>query len=135
MTLDQIPPGGRLRFETAWMFAAGDGAWAELSVRSDGKEDILYREYMNPVPVKEPLRWKEAALDLSPYAGRMAELILKCYNDPGKTTIADWLSWRDIVIESPSTGAGRKLARDPHTAETKLEIRSSKPETISNVPN
>ena len=81
------------------MFDGGDGGWAELSIRAPGKESVLYREYLNPNRPSGALRWKELNLDLEPFAGQTAELVLKCYNDPGKTTVADWLSWRDIVLD------------------------------------
>jgi hypothetical protein len=46
------------------------------------------------------LYWKEVVADLGPYAGMDAQLILKCYNDPGGKTVADWLNWRAIDSRS-----------------------------------
>jgi hypothetical protein len=57
---------------------------------------------LNPKEKSHP--WKEVAVDLQAYWNEEADLILKCYNDPGKNTVADWLNWRDIVIEpNPQT--------------------------------
>jgi hypothetical protein len=56
---------------------------------------------MQPNPPKQCLQWKEVQLDLRRYAHSSAELILRCYNDPGKQTVADWLNWRDIVLIAP----------------------------------
>ncbi len=39
-----------------------------------------------------------------------------------------------VGLRRRGPGWNRELARKRHTAETKLEIRSSKSETISNVP-
>jgi hypothetical protein len=105
VALDTIEPETRLRSDVSWMFDGGDGGWAELSVRAPGKEAILYREYLNPKQPSGALRWKELNLDLGPFAGQKAELVLRCYNDPGKTTVADWLNWRDIVLDTRRAAA------------------------------
>jgi hypothetical protein len=97
--LDVIEAGTTLRSDVSWMFDGGDGGWAELSVRAPGRESVLFREYLNPNRRSGALRWKELNLDLGPFAGQTAELVLRCYNDPGKTTVADWLNWRDIVLD------------------------------------
>jgi hypothetical protein len=83
------------------MFDQGDGAWAGLAVRYDGREESLFRQYMNPNPKGRGFVWQEVKLDLSAYAGKAVELVLTCRNSPGNTTIADWLNWRDIRLESP----------------------------------
>lgn len=98
LPLGAIPPGAWLNFEVSWMFAQGDGAWAAVDLRTSGREINLYREYMRPNRKKQCLQWKKASLDLRPYAQPGAELLLKCYNDQGKNTAADWLNWRDITI-------------------------------------
>ena len=96
-----IPPRSSLRFDISWMYDSGDGGWAQLQVRAAGKESTLYREYMEPNSRGKGLRWKEVRLDLRPFENQEVEIILKCYNDPGKNTISDWLNWRDIVLEIP----------------------------------
>ncbi len=98
--LGAIAPGSRLRFEVSWMFDQGDGGWAAVDLKTSKGEVTLYREYMQPNPPKQCLRWKEVQVDLQPYAQSDAEFILRCYNDPGKLTIADWLNWRDMTIEN-----------------------------------
>ncbi len=98
--LHKIPAGSQLRFDAAWMYELGDGAWAEAIVRAAGKENVVFHEYMQPDAKRRSPLWKEVTIDLRPFADQDADLILKCYNDPGKKTIADWLNWRDIVIES-----------------------------------
>ena len=80
------------------MFDQGDGAWAEADLQTVEGTVTLYREYMQPNSKAQGIRWKELNIDLQPYAQRKADLILKCYNDPGKKTNADWLNWRDIAI-------------------------------------
>ncbi len=95
-----IPAGARLRFDISWMFDSGDGAWAELKIRAAGKETSLFREYMKPNPKGKGLRWKEAGLDLQFFARQSAELVLSCYNEPGRSTASDWLNWRGISIEA-----------------------------------
>jgi hypothetical protein len=99
--LNTIEAGTTLRSDVSWMFDGGDGGWAELSVRAAGRQSVLFREYLNPNRRNGALRWKELNLDLGPFAGQSAELVLRCYNDPGKTTVADWLNWRDIVLDYP----------------------------------
>jgi hypothetical protein len=98
--LDTIPSGSRLRFDASWMFNQGDGGWAEAVLRTGGKEIPIYREYLLPDLKRRNLVWKEVIFDLQPYANERADLVLKCYNDAGKNTVADWLNWRDIVIET-----------------------------------
>ncbi len=98
--LHKIPSSSRLRFDVSWMFDQGDGAWAEAALRTGGKEFVVYREYMRPDPRRKSLEWKEVVFDLRPFENMEADLILRCYNDPGKNTVADWLNWRDIVIET-----------------------------------
>ena len=98
--LGTIPSGSFMRFDTSWMFNQGDGGWAEAALRIKGKEVVIYREYLRPDLNQSNLVWKEVTFDLRPYANEQADLVLKCYNDAGKNTVADWLNWRDIVIES-----------------------------------
>jgi len=97
--LHKIPDGSCLRFDISWMFDQGDGGWAEAALRIRGKESIIFRDYMRLSPKEKSHLWKEVIVDLQPYRNEEADLILKCYNDPGKNTVADWLNWRDIVIE------------------------------------
>jgi hypothetical protein len=97
--LHKIPDGSRLRFDVSWMFDQGDGGWAEAAMRTQGKESVIFREYMRLSPKEKSHSWKEVAVDLQAYWNEEADLILKCYNDPGKKTVADWLNWRDIVLE------------------------------------
>jgi hypothetical protein len=97
--LHRIPDGSRLRFDVSWMFDQGDGGWAEAALRTRGKESIVFREYMRLNPKEKSHIWKEVTVDLQSYRNEEADLILKCYNNPGKNTVADWLNWRDIVIE------------------------------------
>jgi hypothetical protein len=96
--LRSIPARARLRFDVSWMFDRGDGAWAEARLRVRGEEVVVYHEYMKPDP--KSLLWREVIFDMSRYAGQDADLVLRCYNKPGGNTIADWLNWRDIVIEA-----------------------------------
>jgi len=53
---------------------------------------------MAPEPGTGYLRWREVKIDLAPYAGRKADLVLKCYNERGRNTVSDWLNWRDISL-------------------------------------
>lgn len=99
--LGKVPASARLRFDISWMYDMGDGGWAEAGIRVDGREDSLYRKYMNPNPRGKGFKWEEVSVDLSRYAGRQADLVFSCRNSAGKSTIADWLNWRDVVIESP----------------------------------
>jgi hypothetical protein len=96
--LHQIPSGSRLRFDVSWMFENGDGGWAEAALLSGGKEFVVFQQYMHPDPERKSLLWQEVSVDLQSYENKEVVLILKCYNDPGKNTITDWLNWRDIVI-------------------------------------
>ncbi len=98
--LNKIPGDSRLRFDVSWMFEQGDGGWAEAVLRSGGKESVVFREHMLPDPKRKSLLWKEVSFDLKRFANQEADLVLKCFNDPGNNTVADWLNWRDIVIES-----------------------------------
>jgi hypothetical protein len=98
--MHMIPPGSSLVFDISWMYDNGDGGWAEIRLRSGGKDVVLYHEYMQPNPPGKGLQWKEVRVDLRPFANQEAELILGCYNDRGKNTISDWLNWRNIVIET-----------------------------------
>ncbi len=95
-----IPPDSVLRFDISMMYDLGDGAWAELRVRTRKEEVTLYREYLTPNPKGRGLRWKEVSLNLRAFANQDAEIVLRCYNEKGKSTIADWLNWRGLAIES-----------------------------------
>ncbi len=95
-----IPADARLCFDVSWMYDQGDGAWAELSLRTEGSETVIFRQYMRPNPRGRGLTWKEVNADLSKFAGRRGEVILRCYNERGKNTVGDWLNWRDIAIEA-----------------------------------
>ncbi len=99
LSLGVIPAGASMSFDVSWMSDMGDGGWAELGVRAEEMESVLFHEYMLPNPKGKGLRWQSVRVDLSPFEGRQAELILKCYNEPGKNTVADWLNWRDLLIE------------------------------------
>ena len=106
--LYKIPGDARLRFDVSWMFEQGDGGWAEAVLRSGGKESVVFREYMLPDPKRKSLLWKEVSFDLQRFANQEADLVLKCFNNPGNNTVADWLNWRDIVIETkgqPAAGS------------------------------
>jgi hypothetical protein len=100
--LHKIPAGSSLWFDVSWMFEQGDGAWAEAILRSQGTDSAIFRQYMQPDSKRKSLVWKEISVDLQRFENQEVELILKCYNDPGKNTAADWLSWRDIAIETKS---------------------------------
>jgi 4-amino-4-deoxy-L-arabinose transferase-like glycosyltransferase len=96
-----ILPDAVLRFDRSWMHDDGDGAWAEVKIRFEGREHSLYRSYCRPNPRGKGLTWEEVRLDLSPFAGRDVDLVLSCLNNEGGNTVADWVNWRDIAIESP----------------------------------
>ncbi len=98
--LHRLAPNSSLVFDVSWMFDQGDGGWAEALLRSQGREYVLYREHMTVDPARRSLLWREVRVDLQRFANEEAELILKCYNDKGRNTVADWLNWRDIAIES-----------------------------------
>ena len=94
----KIPSNAWLSLDVSWMFDQGDGGWAAVELRTGEGTVPLYREYMQPNSQAQGIRWKALDIDLQPYAQRDADLILKCYNAPGKKTQADWLNWRDIAI-------------------------------------
>ncbi len=96
--LQNIPPNSRLQFDISWMYDMGDGGWAEVAWRSQGKESVLFQEYLNPDNRRRHLLWKDITIDLSPCANQEGDLVLKCFNDPGKNTVADWLNWRDLSV-------------------------------------
>jgi hypothetical protein len=96
--IGKILPKALLSFGVSWMFDQGDGGWAEMDLQTGEGKVTLYREYIQPNSKAQGIQWKEMSIDLQPYAQRDADLILKCYNDPGKKTSADWLNWRDIAI-------------------------------------
>jgi hypothetical protein len=89
----------RLCFDVAWMYGDGDGGWAEVVVHAGRKSVPVYRQHFNPNPGATSLAWKEVRIDLQNVEDPGAELVLRCYNDRGKNTAADWLNWRDITIE------------------------------------
>ncbi len=95
-----IPKSSRLVFDVSWMYGAGDGAWAEMLLQVDGNTLSLFREYMTPDSQARSLKWQEVKIDLASYAGKKADLVLKCSNERGRNTVSDWLNWRDIVLES-----------------------------------
>jgi hypothetical protein len=97
-----IPVHAYLRFDVSWMHDQGDGAWAELSLLCGGREDLLFRKYMNPNLRGKGLTWEPKRLDLARYSGKKAELILRCRNSRGNSTVADWLNWRDTRLECPT---------------------------------
>lgn len=97
-----IPERARLVFDISWMHDRGDGAWAEVAVRCEGREESVFRKYMNPNSPGQGLSWQEVVLDLSSYAGRPIDLVLSCRNEPGNTTVADWLNWRLLQIRTPA---------------------------------
>ena len=106
--LHKVPRDSRLCFDVSWMYGQGDGGWAEAGIRAGGKETLVYREYLKGKPKATSLDWKPVSLDLKDIQDAEAELVLRCYNDPGKNTIADWLNWRDIAIQAkapPPKGA------------------------------
>jgi hypothetical protein len=96
-----IPPGAQLRFDISWMYDHGDGGWAELRMRAGENETVLLRRYMRPNPPGKGLTWEAVSLELKAFQGQIGELILRCYNNPGANTVADWLNWRDLAIETP----------------------------------
>lgn len=107
----RIPRAARLRFDVSWMFDLGDGAWAEASLRTGSGDEVLFRQRMYADSKMRRLLWQEVTVDLSKYEGVDARLILKCYNDPGGNTVADWLNWREIEIASapePASGPDRR---------------------------
>ncbi len=99
VALGPLGEADHLRFDVSWMHALGDGAWAEVLLRTGTQEKVLFREYMHPDPSRRSLLWKEVHVDLSPFAPEKADLILRCYNDAGKNTVGDWLNWRKVVLE------------------------------------
>lgn len=96
--LQKIPAGARLLFDIALMFEQGDGLWAEAALRVRGKDTVIYREHLQTDPRRRSLPWKEVGIDLRQFENEEADLVLKCYNEPGRNTIADWLNWRDIAL-------------------------------------
>jgi hypothetical protein len=99
--LQKIPAGARLQFDIALMFEQGDGLWAEAALRIRGKDTVLYREHLQTDPWRRSLPWKEISIDLRQFENEEADLVLRCYNDPGRNTIADWLNWRDMTLAIP----------------------------------
>jgi hypothetical protein len=98
--LGTVMETSHLRLDVSWMFELGDGGWAEVLIRSHGQDISVFREYMKPDPARRTLLWKEVRVDLGRFAGEDASLVLRCYNDPGNYTVADWLNWRDITVET-----------------------------------
>jgi len=98
-----VPPASALRFDISWMFDAGDGGWAEIRFRAGEREHLLYRRRMNPNPPGTGPQWTEVNLDLGRFALAEGEVLLRCFNSPGATTLADWLNWRGLAIE-PAAG-------------------------------
>ncbi len=78
-----------------------------MRLKTERSETVIFRQYMKPNPRGEGPSWKAVEVDLAAYAGQQGELVLNCSNDRGKTTIADWLNWRDIAVETrPNLSAG-----------------------------
>ena len=100
ISLDDIPRKASLLFDVSWMHDGGDGGWAEMKLQAAGKDTMLFRQLMPPNPEGKGLRWREVRVDLQAFEGQDAQLFLACYNSVGKTTVADWLNWRNVVLEN-----------------------------------
>ena len=76
----------------------GDGGWAEVVWRSEGRRSYSFASTLLPTTNAGTCSGRTLP-STSPYANQRGDLVLKCYNDAGKNTVADWLNWRDLVIE------------------------------------
>lgn len=79
-------------------FKLGDGAIAEIYVKSDGVQKQIFSKTVTPQTDSEDRKWQEYAVNLDQYANKDINLIF--VDDPGqkRDATADWLSWADLRI-------------------------------------
>jgi hypothetical protein len=71
----------------------GDGIIGRLWIRDEQGERLLLEEEILPGRGRTGSEWVDTRYDLSAYAGRPVQLKLETRNQPGRTTVADWLAW------------------------------------------
>lgn len=76
---------------SAKLYAASDGVVGELLWESGGSQTTIWkREFVT----SRESQTEDVPLGQLPRRGR---LVVRCYNLPGKNSVADWLGWRNLV--------------------------------------
>lgn len=96
-TVPEIPASAELRGYIGMPFNLGDGALAELLLVQEGHEHRLLSRYVDPAHRSEDRVWIPIHVDLTPFAGRPAEIIFSARATTGDYT-ADWMGWAEPVI-------------------------------------
>ena len=106
-----VPAGGRLRtalgiMPGAWGFTDGDGVVFRIGVTENGRHSELFARRVDPAHAAADKRWIPVDIDLSPFAGRQIDIVLRTDPSmPGAPPNAayDWALWG-----SPRIAVGRE---------------------------
>lgn len=103
-----VPANGALRFAIAlapetWSPDKGDGVnfqvyLAEPETAPSGQ--FIFNRYLNPKINPSDRRWRNFLVDLSPWAGRAANLSLITESGPTGDWAFDWAGWSELQIVS-----------------------------------
>ncbi len=70
---------------------AGDGVQFQVEVRDQGKATTVFSQYLDPKKNPSDRRWVDASVDLSYFAYREVDLVLRTF--PGASNEFDWAGW------------------------------------------
>jgi len=96
-----------------WGEGNADGAGFALEIRPADESGIasasqrIWRVEVDPFHHPEQRTWLPVDVDLSQFAGKNVDLILKNDSGPANNTYADWCVWADPKVVRLGTSSGR----------------------------
>jgi len=110
--LVDVPEGGALRFAAAmspevWSPNKGDGVRFQVSVAEPGAPgdgQSIFARYLNPKENISDRRWRNFFVDLSPWAGKPAQLTLITDAGSAGDWAFDWAGWAEPQVVSVEPG-------------------------------
>jgi len=92
-----MPTEAVLTFAAGMNSDTGDGADGMVVVEADGKNETVYKKYLNPIDRPEDRKWFNETVDLSKYQGKRVKLTFT--TAPHGNATADWFAWANPRLE------------------------------------
>jgi hypothetical protein len=84
----------------AWTLE-GDGLTFSVYVEDEGGMHLVYSRYIDPKHHQQDRRWVPAQVNLAPFAGKLARVILVVGSGPAGDRRYDWAGWGEPRLERP----------------------------------
>ncbi|MFB3906177.1 MAG: hypothetical protein ACE15E_22250 [Acidobacteriota bacterium] len=98
-SIPSVPRDARLTFNAGMGVDRGDGAEGVITIEADGRSEVVYRKFLNPVERIEDRRWFEESVSLSKFAGKQIKIIFSTNAGAKGDAIFDWFAWADPRLQ------------------------------------